>query len=249
MDTFVVKSAALLGAGLAMGLGAIGSAIGEGYAAGRTLEGIARQPASREALVRNMLLGQALSETPGIFALVMAIILIFSVGAAASLAQAAALLGSGLSIGFSALGPAVGGGVIGGRAILAMSRNPRRTGAALRTMLVGQALCQTTVVYGLVISLVLWALGPSFALGGGFMEDLPRAAAVLGAGICMGLGAIGPAIGTGEVGSIAAEGIALHPESETSLTRTFFVGAAVSQTTSIYALIVAFLLIWAVPVS
>lgn len=249
MDAFVVRAVALLGAGLAMGLGAIGSALGEGYAAGRTLEGIARQPASRDALVRNMLVGQAISETPGIFALVMAIMLIFSSKPTVSLAHAAALLGSGLAIGLGALGPAVGGGVIGGRAVLAMSRNPRRSAPALRTMLVGQALCQTTVVYALVVSLVLWALGPSFAVGGGFMREIPRAAAVLGAGVCMGFGAIGPAIGTGEVGSVAARGMALYPESEAPLTRAFFVGAAVSQTTSVYALIVAFLLIWVVPVS
>ncbi len=117
----------------------------------------------------------------------------------------------------------------------------------MRTMLVGQALCQTSVIYGLLISLVLWALGASFAVPGGFMREIPRAAAVLGAGICIGFGAIGPAIGTGEVGSVAAEAVALHPESEPPVTRAFFVGAAVSQTTSIYALIVSLLLIWVVP--
>ena len=40
--------------------------------------------------------------------------------------------------------------------------------------------------------------------------------------------------------------VALRPEAETQMTRAFFVGAAVSQTTSIYALVVALILVfWA----
>lgn len=247
MNTFVVTAAAYLSAGLAMGLGAVGSALGEGYAAGRTLEGVARQPASREALIRNMLLGQAIAETPGIFALVMAMLLLFSVRPSASWVHVAALLGSGLAIGIGAFGSALSDGMVAGRANSAISRNPRRMGPGLRMMFVAQALCETTVIFSLVVSIVLLALGPSMALGG-FMRETPRACALLAAGLCMGLGAIGPALGTGEVGGAAAEGVALNPEAETALTRTFFVGAAVSQTTSIYALIVAFLLIWVVPV-
>ena len=75
----VVTVASLLGAGLAMGLGAIGSAIGEGYAAGCALEGMARQPKVRDLLTRDMLIGQAIAETPGIFALVVSVLLIFVV--------------------------------------------------------------------------------------------------------------------------------------------------------------------------
>ena len=247
MDPFVARVAALVAAGLAMGLGAVGSALGEGYAAGRTLEGLARQPASRDALVRNMLLGQAISETPGIFALVIAILLMFSARASASWVQVAALLGSGLSIGIGAFGSAVGDGVIAGRANSAISRNPLRMGPGLRTMFVAQALCETTVIFALVVSVVLFALWHSFTLGT-LAREIPKAGALLGAGLAMGFGAIGPALGTGEVGAAAAESVALHPEAETPVTRAFFVGMAVSQTTSIYSLIVAFLLIWVVPV-
>ncbi len=73
----IVLAAKYLGAGLCMGLGAIGPAIGEGYAAGRALEGISRRPDMAGLLTRTMLIGQAVAESTGIYSLVIAIILIW----------------------------------------------------------------------------------------------------------------------------------------------------------------------------
>ena len=73
-----------------------------------------------------------------------------------------------------------------------------------------------------------------------------RAAALLGAGICMGAGAIGPGIGEGFVGGKACEGIARQPELQGSITRTMLIADAIAETTGIYALIVSLLLIFVV---
>jgi len=73
-----------------------------------------------------------------------------------------------------------------------------------------------------------------------------RAAALLGAGICMGAGAIGPGIGEGVVGGKACEGIARQPELQGVLTRTMLIGDAIAETTGIYALVIALLLIFVV---
>lgn len=75
----ILRAAALLGAGLCMGLGAIGPGIGEGVVGGKACEGIARQPELQGVLVRTMLLGDAIAETTGIYALIIAILLIFVV--------------------------------------------------------------------------------------------------------------------------------------------------------------------------
>ncbi len=80
MSTAIVKAAALLGAGLAMGLGAIGPGIGEGFAAGKACEGISRRPEEYNNLFRTMLIGQAVSESTGIYSLVIALILIGKAG-------------------------------------------------------------------------------------------------------------------------------------------------------------------------
>ena len=73
----IVAAARALGAGLCMGLGAIGPAIGEGNAVGKALEGMARQPEMAGTLRTNMILGCAITETTGIYALVIALLLLF----------------------------------------------------------------------------------------------------------------------------------------------------------------------------
>ena len=72
-----LEAAKMLGAGLCMGLGAIGPAIGEGNAVGKALEGMARQPEMAGTLRTNMILGCAITETTGIYALVVALLLLF----------------------------------------------------------------------------------------------------------------------------------------------------------------------------
>jgi len=73
----LVRAAALLGAGIAMGLGAIGPGIGEGFAAGKACEAIGRRPEEAGLLTRTMLVGQAVSESTGIYSLVVALLLMF----------------------------------------------------------------------------------------------------------------------------------------------------------------------------
>ena len=67
-----------LGAGLCMGIGAIGPALGEGNAVSRALEGMARQPEMASDLRTNMITGCAITETTGIYSLLIAILILFA---------------------------------------------------------------------------------------------------------------------------------------------------------------------------
>lgn len=78
-NEFFVKGLAALGAGIAMGIAAVGPAIGQGFAAGKAVEAVGRQPEAVNSIRTVMLLGQAVAETTGIYALVVAILLIFAV--------------------------------------------------------------------------------------------------------------------------------------------------------------------------
>ncbi|MCK4339408.1 MAG: ATP synthase F0 subunit C [Candidatus Cloacimonetes bacterium] len=75
----IVRAAALLGAGLCMGMGALGPGLGEGFTAGKACESIARSPENAGLITRTMLVGQAVSESTGIYSLVISLLLIFAV--------------------------------------------------------------------------------------------------------------------------------------------------------------------------
>lgn len=66
-----------LGAGLAIGLGAIGAGIGQGIAVGKAMEAMARQPEMSGKLQVNMFIGLAIIESLAIYALVVSLILLY----------------------------------------------------------------------------------------------------------------------------------------------------------------------------
>lgn len=67
------------------------------------------------------------------------------------------------------------------------------------------------------------------------------------AGITMGIGAVGPAIGEGNALAQALNAIAQQPDEVNNITRTLFVGLALVETTAIYTLVIALILIFANP--
>ncbi len=72
----------------------------------------------------------------------------------------------------------------------------------------------------------------------------PKAAALLAAGLCMGLGAIGPGLAIGNLVGKAVEGIARQPEAGGQINTVVFIGIAFAEAISLYALVVAFMLIF-----
>ena len=65
-----------IGAGIAM-IAGIGPGQGEGYAVGKSVEAIGRQPEAKSAVTSTMIMGCAIAETTGLYALIIAILLIF----------------------------------------------------------------------------------------------------------------------------------------------------------------------------
>ena len=72
----IILGGCALGAGCAM-IAGIGPGIGEGNAVAMACEAIGRQPESKGAVTSTMLMGCAIAETTGLYALVIAILLIF----------------------------------------------------------------------------------------------------------------------------------------------------------------------------
>jgi F-type H+-transporting ATPase subunit c len=68
-----------LGAGIAIGFGALGCGIGQGLTAGNTTAGIARNPGAAGSMFTNFILGMVLIESISIYALVVGLLLVFKV--------------------------------------------------------------------------------------------------------------------------------------------------------------------------
>ena len=79
LATAIAIAGKAIGAGLCMGVGAIGPAIGEGNAVSHALDGMARQPEAAGNLRTNMILGCAIAETTGIYSLLIAFLILFTV--------------------------------------------------------------------------------------------------------------------------------------------------------------------------
>ncbi|MBN8892073.1 MAG: ATP synthase F0 subunit C [Rhodospirillales bacterium 70-18] len=72
-------------------------------------------------------------------------------------------------------------------------------------------------------------------------------ASILGACFAVAFGAIGPALAEGRAVAAAMDAIARQPEAAGTLSRTLFVGLAMIETTAIYCLVVALLVLFANP--
>jgi F-type H+-transporting ATPase subunit c len=234
-----ITALALLGAGLAMGFGALGSGIGSGLPAASCCTGIVRQPGAKGKLTTNMLIGSAVCQTPSIFALVVAFILIFTDYTQHATAPTwAALLGAGLSSGFGAIGSGIGGGAVGQTSCEGIARQPSSASTVTNVMLLGQAVAQTPAILSLLVSFIL--IFKEYPAS----DSLGSAMALLGAGLCMGVGAIGPGIGEGIAASSGTKWVARNEAATNIIIRTMLVGMAVAESTAIYAMVISLCLIF-----
>ena len=78
-----------------------------------------------------------------------------------------------------------------------------------------------------------------------FAEAIKTAGQAIGAGLCMGIGAIGPGVGEGTAVAHALDGMARQPEVSGNLRTTMILGCAIAETTGIYSLLIAFLILFA----
>ena len=76
-------------------------------------------------------------------------------------------------------------------------------------------------------------------------EAIMVAGKAIGAGLCMGIGAIGPGVGEGHAVAHALDGMARQPEMVGTLRSTMIMGCAIAETTGIYSLLIAFMILFA----
>ena len=162
----LVLAASAIGAGFAM-IAGIGPGIGQGFAAGKGAEAVGTNPKKGRQVTVVMLLGAAVAETSGIFALVIALLLLFANPLIAAEGVALVLLASSIGAGLSmiaGIGPGIGQGYAAGKGAETVGVRPEHHGNIVKVMLLGQAVGQTTGIYALVIALLLLFANPLIAI-------------------------------------------------------------------------------------
>lgn len=236
----MVFASTLVGAGLSVGLGCFGSGVGCGLPASQACAGVARNPEKSSGLSATMMIGQALAQSPSIFATIVALMLLFLPIPGTGLASVGIAIGAGLAMGASALGPGIGSGMTARGAVRGQSNWPASRPITVRTMLIAQAICDTPAIFGMLVAFMMLFT----------MQDLEPTiiglAQTFAAAIAVGVGGIGPGIGCGSVGETSCQATAEKPMHDALMMRTMLIGQAVSQSTAIYALIIALVILFVV---
>lgn len=142
---------ALLAGGLTFGLGTIGPLIGLAHFAQAACTTIGFNRAIYPKLVTFTLVSQALIETPVLFSLAVAIIILTT----APLSSSVTILTSAVAMGVSTLGPGIASGRIAHAACYAMGKQPDHAQFISRTSMLAQTLLDACPIYGLIVAFAL----------------------------------------------------------------------------------------------
>ena len=78
MENAIMVAGALIGAGIIMGLAAIGAGLGDGLVTSKFIEGLARQPEAKNVMFTNTLMSVGLIESMAIIGTVVALIMLYA---------------------------------------------------------------------------------------------------------------------------------------------------------------------------
>ncbi len=70
-------------------------------------------------------------------------------------AEAMKQLGTALAIGLGAIGPGIGVGLVGAKAMEAIGRNPEAADIVRTNMILGMAFAEAIAIYALVVALII----------------------------------------------------------------------------------------------
>ncbi len=159
-----------------------------------------------------------------------------------ALVLSATAIGAGLAM-IAGIGPGIGQGYAAGKGAEAVSKNPKSQRETTMVMLLGAAVAETSGILALVVALIMLFGNPLVNLTGGTLIIM---ASAIGAGLSM-IAGIGPGIGQGYAAGKGTEAVGKRPKLQSQVVRAMLVGQAVAQTTGIYALVIALVLLFANP--
>jgi F-type H+-transporting ATPase subunit c len=220
-----------------VGTTSIGVGLGQGIATNGALQALNIQPLARPDIMRCLVLGLALIETAAIIGITIAFILFFGItpstlsfeGGLAELGILAAMSLSGFTIGMVSALPVK-------EACLALARQPFFGQKIMRFMLIVLSIIQSPIIFSFIIAISIKDQMLSVA-------GLPDALRLLGAGLSIGIGCVGPAIGIAHFAKTACKSIGLNRAMYNTLVTFTLVSEAMIETPIIFSMVIALTLI------
>lgn len=200
---------------------------------------VARQPFFGQQIMRFMMISLSLLQTPIIFGLMVALFIQNQATDVTTMRDSLRLIASGLCIGLGSVGPAVGLALFADTACTGIGVNRDAYNKIFSFTLISQAIIETPIIFSLIVSISLLFLVPPMA-----QEHLVDGIALLAAGLCTGIGTVGPGISSGRTAMAACKQIAYQPETYNALSRVSMFAQGLIETSAIYAVLISFLLLF-----
>jgi F-type H+-transporting ATPase subunit c len=155
--TTMTDSLRLIAAGLCVGIGSIGPAIGLSTFSKSALNSLGKNTKAYDKLLAFTFISEALIETPIIFCLIIAITLLFVIPHATTdePINGIIFLAAGLCTGLGTLGTGISSGITSAAACTQIGNNPDAYNILSRTSILAQSLIETIVLYTVILSLLM----------------------------------------------------------------------------------------------
>lgn len=200
---------------------------------------VARQPFFSAHITRFMMISLSLLQTPIIFGFIIALFIQGQAATVTTMRDTLRLIASGMCIGLGSIGPAIGLALFSAKACQGIGKNRTAYGHIFSFTLISQAIIETPIIFSLIVSVSLLFLVP-----GTGQENMLDGIALFAAGLCTGIGTLGPGISSGRVASAAVDQITQRPEAHGTLSRISMFSQGLIETAAIYAVLISFILLF-----
>jgi F-type H+-transporting ATPase subunit c len=222
---------------LSVATSSIGAGIGEGIASSSAIQAINKQPGARGNIAKTMILGTALIETSAIMGLLISIIMLWGTrGVERTTYTGIATIGITLAICISGFISGIVSALPTQQACISIARQPFFSPYIIRFMLITQSIIQTPILFGFIVAMLIKS-----QLGS--VNTLADSLRLLGAGMCIGIGSIGPSIGLAHFAKIACASIGINRNAYNKILSFTFLSEAIIETPIIFALVISILLL------
>lgn len=211
--------------------------LGEGFTSLAALEALNIQPSAQAEISRTFMLGMALIETSAIIGLTIAIMLLDPGLGNANVAFAHyGEIGIGIAICLTGSVLGIGASYPARAACLAVARQPFFSQKIQMLMLLTQSLMQTPIVFAFIIALFIKEQSHT-------ASSLADSLRLIGAGLSIGIGSMGPTIGLAKFSRQACKSLGINRYAYKEIFSFTLVSEAIIESPIVFSLVISFILL------